>query len=488
MRFRPLPALWFLAAVVALLASASHLLADTIVLKNGRRITATHVEVVNGRVTYETSAGQLSLSESIVARIIRDANESDSQSRPVNERAANLPIAPPESLTTTTSSDVARAAVHDGAVDQDYLDRLEGDAQGGSPGAITRVIVGESAAAEFEVSQGNLDRALEYYKRALSFAPENADLLLDSAYMHLRRSEYREALDDLERARHAAPDSADVAKLTGWAYYGLNRLDDAVSEWKRAWQLRPDAEVQHALEKAERDAAEEASYRENESAHFILRFNGDATPALAREVLQTLETHFSDIKSELDYTPPEPIAVVLYTSQQFSDITRTPSWVGALNDGRIRVPVDGLSGMTDELSRVLKHELTHSFITQKTRGHCPVWVQEGVAQYIEGRRSTHAAKGLVYAYDQHMDLSLASYEGVWLNLEASDAAEAYAWSLAAVEAIIDIGGMRDISSLLDRLAANSTTENALLDVLGMNYEQLARATADYLRRTYLSAS
>ena len=38
----------------------------------------------------------------------------------------------------------------------------------------------------------------------------------------------------------------------GWAYYGANKMDQAVAEWKRA-ALRPDPDVEHALEKAERD-------------------------------------------------------------------------------------------------------------------------------------------------------------------------------------------------------------------------------------------
>ena len=50
-------------------------------------------------------------------------------------------------------------------------------------------------------------------------------------------------------------------------------------------------------------------------------------------------------------------------------------------------PVEGLTTVTDELARVLKHELTHSFVGQKTDGHCPVWLQEGIAQYMEGKRS-----------------------------------------------------------------------------------------------------
>ena len=110
-------------------------------------------------------------------------------------------------------------------------------------------------------------------------------------------------------------------------------------------------------------------------------------PSLARDVLHTLERHFDTIESELSYTPPDSIGVVLYTQQAFADITQAPNWVGALNDGRIRAPVQGLHEMTPDLSRVLKHELTHSFIQQKSASHAPTWIQEGLAQWMEGKRS-----------------------------------------------------------------------------------------------------
>src|SRR5207244_8941213 len=115
---------------------------------------------------------------------------------------------------------------------------------------------------------------------------------------------------------------------------------------------------------------EEESYKENESSHFKLRYSGAAAPALAREVLRTLERHFSAIESQLNFTPAEPIGVILYTQDAFSDITKAPSWAGALNDGRIRVPVQGLAGVESELSRGLEHELTHRFIAQETRSPC----------------------------------------------------------------------------------------------------------------------
>ena len=131
----------------------------------------------------------------------------------------------------------------------------------------------------------------------------------------------------------------------GWAYYGANKIDRAVEEWKLSERLHPDPEVENALEKAERDRAEEESYREGETAHFALKYNGSATPDLAQGILHALEDDFRDLESQLDFTPPEQIGVILYTEQSFADITRAPSWAGAINDGRIRIPVQGLSSV-----------------------------------------------------------------------------------------------------------------------------------------------
>jgi len=83
-----------------------------------------------------------------------------------------------------------------------------------------------------------------------------------------------------------------VPKLEGWAYY-VEQTGPGVAEWKRAQALRPDKEVQVALDKALADKKEEESYKENESSHFKLRYSGAAAPALARDVLRTLERHFS---------------------------------------------------------------------------------------------------------------------------------------------------------------------------------------------------
>ena len=115
------------------------------------------------------------------------------------------------------------------------------------------------SAAQFELSRGDTEHALTDEKSALTYAPEDPVILMNVAYLHLRRSEYKVSLEYLEHARSVAPDNADVAKLSGWAYYGMNKLDQAVAEWRRALTLHPDAEVQHALDEG---AARQAGGRQ----------------------------------------------------------------------------------------------------------------------------------------------------------------------------------------------------------------------------------
>ncbi len=467
-----------LAAGLSLLV-AKDVYADTIVLKNGRRIVADSVVVEGDKVRYFTAAGELALPKSMVDHI-----EKSGATQMASTGAANLAITPPSLEPSKANAAAESGAVHDGLVDREFLAEVASEARSGGAGANEKASIAYHAAAQLELVRGDMEHALDDERTALTYAPDNLVMLLDVAYLHLRRSEYKQALDYLERAQRVAPDNPDVPKLTGWAYYGMNKLSQAVSEWERALALRPDVQVQAALDKAKRDQQEEENYRENESSHFTLRYSGEAEPGLAREVLRALEIHFSAIESELGYTPPEPIGVILYTQQAFADITRAPGWAGALNDGRIRVPVQGLKQLTPELSRVLKHELTHSFVRQKTRANAPTWIQEGLAQWMEGKRSGAAAGVLLQAYDAKQAMSLGDLEGSWLQLSNEVAAYAYAWALANVEYIVQVDGMTDMEHILDRLAGGSTAEAALRQVLRSDYEELMQSTAQYLRKTY----
>ena len=486
---------FFLCGAVLLLLSVEAA-ADTIVLKNGRRISALSAVEEGNKVKYTTPAGELSLPKSIVDHIEKGGFLATGGSP--GDATANLTIAPPEirSAGGGEIAEIQRAAVHDGSIDREYIGKLEREARSGNSEAGFNAALGHHAASIFELSRGDLEHALSDERTAVTYAPDEPALLMNVAYIYLRRNEFKQALDYLEKAKRLAPENPDVAKLAGWAYYGLNKLDQAVSEWKHSLALHPDKELQAALEEALRDKKEEESYKENESSHFKLKYNGAAEPALARDVLRTLEMHFLAIESELNYTPPEPIGVVLYTDEAFRDITRAPSWAGALNDGRIRVPVQGLASVDAELSRSLKHELTHSFIAQKTRSACiglavscaitaPTWIQEGLAQWMEGYRSSGDAEALAQVFNEGHAISLAQLEGSWARFDRDTARFAYSWALANIEYIIETDGMGDVERILDRIGQGMATEQALREVLHSDYRDLMESTASYLKKNYV---
>src|SRR6202030_1630084 len=388
---------WLLAA--ACLVATTVALGDTIVLKNGRRITALSVTQEGEKITYETASGTLSLPRSIVDHIEHGAVSYPSAAT----SASGFSLKPPETEAAPTAlppsrNEIENRVTQGGEVDRSYVDQLDQEAHSGQGLANQNAAMAHHAASQFEMMHGAMDAALEDARSALTYMPEQPVLLMNAAYLYLRRSEYTQSLDYIDRARRLVPEDPEVSKLAGWAYYGLNKMDLAVAEWRHAASLRPDAEVEAALLRAQRDKKEEEQYRENESSHFTLRYSGASEPSLARSVLHTLERHYGAIESELNYSPPDAIGVILYTQQAFADITQVPGWVGALNDGRIRVPVQGLNQVTPELSRVLKHELTHSFVGQKTLGRAPTWIQEGLAQWMEGKRSDLNAGALMAIY------------------------------------------------------------------------------------------
>lgn len=468
-----------------ILAAGLSAQADTIVLKNGHRIVASNVTEDAQHVSYETPAGRMSIPKAIVARIERDDLAYTSAVDPSQAAITAPAIAPVEGY-----EDISKLTIHDNAIDYGYLAKLETDARTGSAEAVAKVAAAHYAAAQFLIAQGNIDSAIDQYRQALIFAPDNVALLLNMAVLDLRQSQFQAALDPLEHARDASPDSrtqaAIVAKLMGWAYSGLNKPSEAIKEWKLSEQLHPDPQVEAALAKAEKDQATEEGYREGETEHFTLKYYGGAAPELAQQILHVLENNYSDIASQLDYTPPNQISVILYTQQAFQDITRAPGWAGALYDGRLRIPVQGLTSVTPELARVLKHELTHCFVTQKSDGRAPVWLQEGVAQWMEGKRSMNDAGALINAAEQGAVPDLKSIEGSWMGLSGNSAGMAYAWSLAVVESIVQNGGISDVSQLIDKTATAPTPEDAVRQALHCDYDDLQQQTVDYLRNQYLN--
>lgn len=476
-----------LALLLALLSALPAVSGDIIHLKNGRKITARVTRDDGKQVFYEISGGELSIPRSLVDHIEKTLEPDipkTPQESPGGEGAAKevpLPGPAPGDVPTAPGSPV----IKDGAVDEAYL--LHVDAEyARNPSAENRQALKRAyqQAAVFETQQGNPDEAIEKYHYALKLLPNDLPLTLALGYLMVTERHYLECVDLLLPATDHFPKSPDLHLLLGSAFYGMENLDQAIAEWQKALAIADNPQIRAAIAKAEHERETTRTYLELRSEHFLLRYEGREEEKLSAEVLDSLEGSFRDLVLDLDYSPRETIVVLLYPNEAFRDITRSPSWVGATNDGKIRVPVSGLTTVDTELARVLKHELTHSFVRQMTVGRCPTWFNEGLAQLEEGATTAALGSRLAKALTGGQIPPFASLEAPFLNLPPDQVGLAYAKSLAALEYLRDTFGMGEVRRLLKMLPSQSHVDSLLQDEIRLNYSTFEQEVDNYVVKRY----
>jgi len=324
--------------------------ADVIHLKNGRTIWADHVSENGNHVEYEVGEDSYKISKASVESIESGGVAPAYASTSRGEGAAkDLPAFVPED-SLAGHEDLATKIVHDGKVDLDALTAIEKESKP-ELSATAYFLAGKH---EFE--HGNLPQARRHFESALRFQPDNSTILNYYAMLLVRSGNAAAALSYAERSTHANPNSADAYTVLGYVQFSADRTKDAVRTWKRSLELRPDPVVEQYLAKAQREATTEADFAQKESSHFILRYEGkQSSEQLRRELVATLESEYDDLVRQLGVAPRASIPVILYTEQAFFDVTQAPSWSGAVNDGKLRIPISGVSSMTSDLARVLKH-------------------------------------------------------------------------------------------------------------------------------------
>lgn len=459
-----LPVILFLLLAVPLVRG------DVIVLKNGKRIIVDTAREKNGRVEYEIGDDTYAISQKLVERIETGI------AVPATIHTETPALTPGSTL--PTANDFTSRLIHDGKLDTDVLADVD---RSSNPQTAAAAYF---RAAHFEQQHGDLDTAARYYATALGHLPNNDTILNHYGMLLIRIGRAEDAISMAEKSTQLAPNSADGWMVLGSAYYAADRNRDAIAAWKRSLEIRPNASVQKYLEKAQRDQQAEADFEQRDSGHFSLRYEGHSIPTTLRDaVLQVLEAKYEDLSSQFNISPRN-ITVVLYTEQAFQDVTQSPSWTSALNDGRIRIPISGLTSVTPELARILGHELTHSFINQLSHGRCPQWLNEGIAQLMEPRTAAPYGATLARLYAGNHEVPLNLLEGSFMNLGGREASMAYVQSLAVTEYLRDTFGMDDIRRILERIGEGASTESALQSTVHCSYASLEQDLGRYLKDRY----
>jgi len=416
----------FLSLFLALTIGAAE--ADILHLAGGGTVETDSWWEENGSIFYRSPAGTVGLPREEVLRIQPTSEESPTQ--PVAEAEST----PPPPVTT-------RRVPRELAV---------------------RILAAREAleAREFEKA------AAAYHKLIHDVADDDQEPRVGYALAQMALGEDRLAqavvLDGLARD----PRQAQLLELRGDLYNREERVPDALRSWLAARDRAPAERLNTKIEKAQRELAAGRDYELSLSRHFNLRYDGEVDMGLADAVTEFLEQQYWEMARELDATPRQPITVILYPERAFRDVTQSAEWVGGLYDGKIRIPIAGLTRLNPQAKNLLKHELTHAFVHSKSRGQTPRWLQEGLAQHFEGRTLSRA--------DRHKILE---------RLREGDAAEwtdrgfSYPLAMSLTQFLIERRGFGSLVDLVEQLGEGQPLDTAMDDIYGMDYSESCRRWA-----------
>jgi tetratricopeptide (TPR) repeat protein len=485
-RFACQAVLWLVGIALGFAGAPLALRADVIYLRNGNKIVAESAREDGKQVIYQAAGGEFTLPLDLVDHIDKSAQTiappAESTATP-RIPTRDLPV--PEAPQVTAGTKAGSLVVRQNQIDEGYLRELD-HALEDKPTAENRqqLVQAYQEAASFLTRQGDPEGAIEKCQHALKLVENDPSLTTALGYLLVKQDHPWQAIELLLPAQDRDPKNPDIPVLLGSAYYAMNDLDQAIGEWNQARGIQENPSVRQAVEKAQRERDWSGGYQELRSQHFLLRYDEADVKALGNEVVSKLEDIFQELEQDLDIYPRETITVLLYSNQAFRDITRSPNWAGAVNDGKLRIPVSGLQSVTPELASVLKHELTHSFIRQETLGRCPQWFNEGLAQLEEGSKTESFGAELARIMASGETPPYSTLESSFMNLPGSQAKHAYAKSLAALEYLRETYGMVEIRQMLKLMATKPTFGSILQQELQLTYPGFEADVTGYVLKRY----
>jgi len=315
------------------------------------------------------------------------------------------------------------------------------------------------------LSSGDFSAARESFTDGRRYNEDDVRFWQGEAMTLYKQGHYAEAISSLNQALGVAPQNADVYFLLGQSYYADGRMAEALDALTKSSELGGSADVVALLDKVRREWQIEQEMGREVRGHFQLSFvEGGQTAVLATVILATLEDAYAELGSELAYYPDVRVPVLLYSRKDFSAVTSSPDWAGAVYDGKIRLPVGGMHHMTDQLAAMLYHEYMHVVVHYQTNRHVPVWLNEGLAELAGRRLYSLPLEALHRASEANQLISWDVLSDPFTGLVDDNVRLAYEQSYSLVLFMVDQFGWHKMTELLERLGKRQAWQRAIAEV------------------------
>ncbi len=313
--------------------------------------------------------------------------------------------------------------------------------------------------------------ALVAFTEAAAILPSDPSMCFGAGVAAFMLGQNDDARAWFERALARNPAYLPPAIWLGELHYRAGRMREAISTYETALKHSPgEQELELRLADWRKESDLENRFFELRAPNFSVRFERDSDEPVARRIVERLEAAYERVGAALNTYVPQPITVVLYSPEQFREITRLAEWTAAGYDGRIRLPLDDAIDRAEELDSVLVHEVVHAVVAALGGRTVPAWLNEGLATVLEPAGSEAAEAALA---GTSIRPALPHLHRSFVNLPTSDAEVAYAFSAQAVRRLIELRGMPALVSLLRDLANGVQFQNAFYQRFAMRYEDFA---------------
>jgi tetratricopeptide (TPR) repeat protein len=303
-----------------------------------------------------------------------------------------------------------------------------------------------------------------------------------------RFDEATAALGGLARAQPGTP---EVLYLEGYERFLAGDYGAAVAKLKAASSRAPQAaSIKELAGLAEAAGEAIKGHEERRSAHFVLRFPPEDA-VIADYALEGLESAISALGSDLGFVPTRPIPVDIYRSPidlaavstlTAQEVERTGT-IALCKWARLMATSPRALRFGYPWLDSLSHELTHYVVSTLTQDRAPVWLQEGLAKFLERRWRRPAGPDLPPSM-QHL-LAKALSSGKLISFEAmhpsmaklphaEDAALAFAEVATAVASLHARGGMPALRAAIAKVRGGVDARTAVAEAAGGTWPQFER--------------
>ncbi len=274
------------------------------------------------------------------------------------------------------------------------LEKALAEAPDDERGAIASDLSRAHAGLGFEfLDGGESRRAREAFETAIE-AADDYYARFGLGYVYFLRREDGKSLTHLLASLQLRPEYAYTNKLVGILKYRQGDTEEALRRLRKARALdTKDDETVSLIDRWSTEMRITDEFPTTRTRHFAVRADPRLPQDLRTRLTAMLDEAWDDLGDRLGVWPEDRVPAILYSESRFRRATGMAHWVGGLYDGQLKFPVPvpkKSSGAGAEkaqlasLEAVVRHEYTHVLV-RAIAPECPTWLNEGIAQYLEGR-------------------------------------------------------------------------------------------------------